>query len=534
MYVRGSLNTAPSRSPSFSAPGVGAFGRFVWVVLSLLLVVAKADAGGEPRVVDVFPATAAQAVRNVRSGDVLQFRAGVYRMNIELPRGCRNIGVRAAQGEHVVVKGSDVVLSVDTEADGQLSFSQPREPSQVFVDGVLLQQMGGTVFDGYPLNPNSTYHRLHGGSGGIWPGRRKEDSSFLPDGAFRYDEARQRVVFRYAKWRHTSVVEMSTRARLFYAEDCTGVRLEGMVFEHSNVSRFGRGAAVTVIGSENTVEAIEVRRTDLVGMIIIGDGNRLARSKFVGNGQLGIAARGKGVSIVDVEASFNNYRGFNKWWEAGGFKFVGHGGLQQSELIRCRAFGNDGDGVWYDWKNVDNKIEGCLIAYNRGFGVHYEASTRGHVLNNIVHSNAQHGIYFSDSSESRIEGNTVMVNGLIGIVAVETGRVDDRGVMFSGRGVGVFGNSVGWNAGGALALFFPRVGDALADDNTYYGEGKHLGFSRGFPSPASPQRYSLKEWQTQSGGDLHSVARVVAVPESVKALTSIRLVISDWQQFIHP
>src|SRR5688500_1636502 len=111
-------------------------------------------------------------------------------------------------------------------------------------------------------------------------------------------------------------------------------------------------------------------------------------------------------------------------------KLVGAGGLQDSQVVGHRAYSNNGDGLWFDWQNRNNTISGNRLAYNKGTGLHYEASFTGRILRNTIFGNSQRGIYLPNSSDSVVAHNLVTDNGLEGIVivderqAVEQGRVE--------------------------------------------------------------------------------------------------------------
>lgn len=64
---------------------------------------------------------------------------------------------------------------------------------QVFVDGVSLAQIGGTILGGYPERADHPMKKLQAMlQGGIWPGRARRGRG-LNDNSFYYDAAAPRL-----------------------------------------------------------------------------------------------------------------------------------------------------------------------------------------------------------------------------------------------------------------------------------------------------------------------------------------------------
>jgi len=128
---------------------------------------------------DIVPAgpvyrTISAALDTVRPGDVLVINRGVYRESIELvaddgrPRS--GLTIQGEDRGSVVVKGSDVVLDWEKVGDGiYVRRNWPSEPQQVFVNGDSLQQLGGTVFGGYPEDRRGKLFKQYAER--LWPGR---------------------------------------------------------------------------------------------------------------------------------------------------------------------------------------------------------------------------------------------------------------------------------------------------------------------------------------------------------------------------
>ncbi|MGB4812499.1 MAG: right-handed parallel beta-helix repeat-containing protein [Methylophilaceae bacterium] len=470
----------------------------------------------------------------IQPGDRVNFAAGEYRDELLLLANkpwsvSQPTSFISKTPNAAIVKGSDIVQDWQKLDGSRYVKDWASETSQVFVDGVALKQLGGTVFDGFPENPASTYNNLNKEKGGIWPGRvAYASNATMPNDSFFYDRLTKKLYINTKGDINKRKVEVSVRRRPFYAEGVSGITLDGLLFEHSNTSISGRGGAVTIIGNDNVIRNVTVRHTDLAGIQTVGDRNQLLNSIANYNGQMGVTMRGANNRVIGVEASHNNTRGFNKWWEAGGFKFVGDGGLHNSEIVNNVAIDNQGDGIWFDWQNKHNLIKGNVAAYNTGFGIHYELSQFGKIENNYVYGNGQRGIFLRDSANCEISNNMVIANGLEGIVAVYTGQKDGKGVEFGSENAIVTSNVVGWNTGGALIMPKGASAIGISDMNVYLGDDKSTKFSLGYPSTLSPAVYSLSDWQNQSGLDVHSASSSYGMPKSILDSIAKRELITDW------
>lgn len=470
----------------------------------------------------------------IKPGDRVIFADGEYRTEFYLNGGkpwsamLPTIFMAKNSGK-VVIKGSDIVKDWHRVDSGQYIKDWPTEPQQVFVSGKPLMQLGGSIFDGFPNNPLSTYLKLHQENGSIWPGRIKyEVGQKMPNDSFYYDQANKKLFIQTNLDIEKNKVEVSVRWRPFFAEQVSGIVLDGLVFEHSNASHWGRGAVVSIIGDDNTIRNVRVKYADDIGIGLVGNRNKLIDSEVTYSGRLGVGGRGEHNLIKGVTASYNNTRGFNKWWEAGGFKFVGNGGLQDSEFIGNTAIGNNGDGIWFDWQNKNNLIRGNVAAYNTGFGIHYELSQSGVIQDNYVYGNGQRGIYLRDSANCSVAHNMVVGNGLEGIVAVYTGQKDSNGIEFGAENTKVNANIVGWNNGGALIM--PKGASKIgeANGNIYLGTQKSNKFSLGYPSTLSPAVYSLGEWNKMTTLDADSISTEMPIPKEISDSLTKQMVITNW------
>jgi hypothetical protein len=474
--------------------------------------------------------TLGEALKVLEPGDELVIGAGVYRESLLLPErdwGRAATVIRGERADAVVITGSDAVTGWEALGGGVYVKRAWRANSQqVFVDGEPLKQIGGSILNGYPERPDHPMKKLHASQGGIWPGRVPGGREQLVEDSFHYDAAQESL---YIKVKLGSLdghlVEASVRPYLIFGKGLKRISLRDLQLRHSNTTAQNQNGALTLLGDDLALERIAVTQADGNGFDLTG--NRITVSASTANycGQVGMKLRGRGNRIADSVTSYNNTRGFNKWWEAGGAKFVGDGGLKDSEIVNHRAIGNRGDGLWFDWLNDNNRVHHSVVAYNSGFGIHYEASSRAQVHDNYVFANGQRGIYLPNSPDSVVAHNLVAHNGMEGIVVLNERKPTKPEI--TARAARVVGNVLAWNARAAVVLP-AETDDSASDYNVYLHEAEPPSFSRGWGSRDKPVLKGLKDWTSASGQDAHSRSERLALPPGLQKALQAKDLAPDW------
>jgi parallel beta-helix repeat protein len=476
--------------------------------------------------------TLAYAMAQLMPGDILHIAAGTYRDALILPARTWSVDkptLIVGERGGVTLLGTDIVNGWTRQSNG-LFVKQPwqQQPQQVLLKQRPLIQVGGTIFDGYPERPDHPLASLHRQQGGIWPTRIAPRQGPMPADSFFYDAARRALVIRTAaKALHDGDVEVATRPYLLLGRNVAGITVSNIRFRHANTSTLSRQGALTLSGNGNRLQHLTVEDMDGAGIEMAGDGNVIADCVVTRSGYLGIKARGRHNRIVDNEVSDNNTRRFNKWWEAGGMKFIGGGGLRDSVVAGNRVHHNHGDGIWFDWGNRDNTVQHNVVAYNDGFGIHYEASSGARIADNQVFANRQRGIYLPHSSHSVVARNLVVANGLDGIAIVDEGRTDPAGKLnlrpYDNQ---VLANTLAWNDGAAVIL----PGAAFAnrsDRNVYLQREGRLYFSMGWPASRA-DRKDIDRWRTTQAQDLHSIVVPAVIDSDIALALEHGRLAPDW------
>jgi len=483
--------------------------------------------------------TIGMAMKKLQPGDHLLIAPGIYRepilfTNKDWAMAKQTTVEGLIEGNRrVLIKGSQVVSGWRADAAQKRLFSLPwkTEPQQVYINGVALKQVGGTIFGGYPTLPNHELAKLHASQGGIWPNRVKGDSANMPEDSFFYDYQTRRLYIRCNCQSLTGqVVEVSVLRFLVDGHNLENILLKNIVFQHATTSTLSRGGAIMLRGKNIQIEHIDVSDMDAGCIGLNGENITLINSSMGRCGQTGLAARGKHINIENNRIYESNTRGFNKWWEAGGAKFVGEGGISDSKVIGNRVEDNFGDGLWFDWGPSNNVIKSNVVLRNKGFGIHYEASYDGHIEENVVALNAQRGIYLPHSSKNVVLRNIVVGNGMEGITVVDEGRRDKSGRLdLLPQNNFVCGNVVAWNKGGALIL--PAdIRDNRSDWNTFVGTGKEVKFALGWwPNRARPVGLNLEAWQNLVSQDKNS--NVIVQPVDSAWIENLDKLDQQWKIF---
>ena len=490
--------------------------------------------------------TLAYAISQLATGDTMVIAEGVYRETLDLgtssltrqPRnsdgGAKQTVIEAAAAARVTIKGSDLVSGWEALGDGLFVKREwPVNSQQVFVDGTPMLQIGGTVFGGYPEVSGHALAGLHRSEGGIWPGRQPGGIAQLVANSFYYD-AKASVL--YVKTALASLsghqVEVSVRTHALIGRNIDHLSVKGIGFEHANTSSSWHTGAIVLEGDHLLLDHVDVTYADSAGLDISGDDNAIVNSTAKFCGQVGMKVKGDRARLQNNETSYNNTRGFNKWWEAGGAKFVG-GGLRNSEVVGHRAYGNNGDGIWFDWLNRNNRIHEVVSAYNSGFGIHYEASQAAYIYDNYVFGNKERGIYLPHSSQSLVTHNLVAGNGLEGIVVIDEGRRDNEtGVDLTPRGNRIYANIVAWNSKPAVILPAARL-DNSSDQNLYITADAAPAFALGWPSFLNPVKSGLPQWRKDSGQDAKSWNRLLPVSAALAQALAVKTLKPDWSSLLN-
>ena len=462
-----------------------------------------------------------EAVGNLRKGDELVLDAGVYRDSIDLSN-LKGVGgttvIRGRSGSDVVIKGSDLVDGWRSLGDGLfVKDGWQINSQQVYVNGNPLTQVGGEIYGGYPSDLSNELHDLHKRRG-IWPGRLSGNgANDMETGSFFYDmEAKKLYIKLEPDVQITDAkVEVSIRTYLLNAPMVDDLEISDIRFEHSNTSAKSRSAAVRLLGSRIRVNGMVVRLADSVGLVIRGNDNIVENSVFEYNGRLGMVASGRNVRLINNSTNYNNTRGFNPNWAAGGIKLVGGGGLKDSRIEYHVSIGNNGDGIWFDWKSRANVVSNSVVVGNNGHGLHYEASFSGEFHDNLIFNNAKRGIYLPNSSNCSVHHNLIILNGLEQVATIYSGRQDPEGETdFSVHGNRILRNVIGWGRSNRPVLVLPRKrADNTSNQNIFIYDKKYPVFSLGWPRLMSLWKaWDLREWIRHSDQDRDSIVVQATVP----------------------
>ena len=218
---------------------------------------------------------------------------------------------------------------------------------------------------------------------------------------------------------------------LGYVDSAFAGEAEGVVIKGITVRQYAPAA------QHGAIEAHAGRNWQLIDVVAeynhsrglsMGPGMLVRGGSYSHNGQLGIGGGAHDVTIENTEIGYNNYAGYQNWWEAGGLKITKSDNLV---LRGSYVHHNDGPGVWLDWDNRFALIEDNLIFENWTIGLQYEASRQGTVRDNIIARNNQSKrdswfwgaeLLLQNSGDIEVTGNTIVVQYNAGIGVTQQDR----------------------------------------------------------------------------------------------------------------
>jgi parallel beta-helix repeat protein len=221
------------------------------------------------------------------------------------------------------------------------------------------------------------------------------------------------------------------------------------------------------------IEGNETRLNHHTG--IRGNVGSTVRGNYVHhNGRYGITDGGSGMVVEGNEIAFNNTRRFDPNNDAGGTKFIRTNGMTFRDN---HVHDNYGNGVWFDWDNINITIEGNRVHNNEGIGIFYEVSYAGIIRNNTLVGNGVASneslwslgqIYLNDSQDVDIYGNVIDVGSenAISLIDVERGDTSTYSANKRTANVSVHDNQIIIRASGGLVGLVGRSA-AFSDGNRF-------------------------------------------------------------------
>lgn len=370
----------------------------------------------------------------LRPGDLVVFRAGTYTAAVRpAVAGAPDAPIvfAACPGQEVVVDGSDALATRWTRMGAS------------WVSGVVEAQgpVGGRhdrhllVFDGRVLRPAG-------------------DDGTPGPGTFRVrDLGRDRVTIELGldgdADPNAAEVRIGRRGTLFgppeASEGCPRdpaagyYRIEGIRFRHAaNPAQKG---AVCLGGRAVEATGVIVERTNGLGIEMVGSGHILRRSASSDNGQAGIGGQCEACLLEDVRSDRNNFRGHDRFWEAGGGKWTD---TRRTVFRRYGASDNDGVGLWFDGDATDNLVEEPDIDGSEVAALMFELGsdrnrvTGGRLAGTRYRAWSGSGVLQQAAGDNELDGVTIRDNEGSGLWVRPddrrpTGGITVRACLFAGN-----------------------------------------------------------------------------------------------------
>lgn len=504
-----------------------------------------------------------KAARVLQPGERVVIMTGVYREKIVPARGGTGpeamIGYEAAPGARVVVKGSRQAREGWSPSTG---WGSPRPESRIWqFDLGRLQLEGYNPFGmlNMPQRRNDTTN-IGRPPQGLRPyvltrgmvlvdGSRLEQVEMFrelqqKDGRWWAEDDGMTIHVRLPGDADPAShdVELAVQDSLFRPRlrHLGYIRVKGITFEHcANVfPRPQRGIVSANRGHHWIIEDCVLRHANSIGIDIGNEspdadsperiGYHIVRRNHVyGAGICGIAGTelGKGVLVEGNLVEHVGWQDAEPGWENAGIKLhVAQGALIRNNVIRHVRYAG---GIWLDWRNVNTRVTGNLIADVRDTlhgGIFLEVSQEPNMIDHNIIWKVTMGQIGSTQGLRRDGGHCILTTGsdedIIAhnlFAGCEGSAVATR--TSESRIVGTRGGTARWNQ--VLNNIFVDCGrfvDFSNRDNTAEG---NLYAGRGLNWIQAPEalRLDLPAWQRYFGFDRKGAAADVSLELDPDALT---------------
>ena len=396
--------------------------------------------------VNVYPSDNVQAVVNSYGiGTTFVFTPGVYRMQSIIPKdgdifegqpgailnGSRQLNSFSRSGIYWVVGGQ--TQQGQTGGVCQAGYAGCEYPEDLFFNNIPLQ--------------------------------RVETLSQVAAGKWYFDHSAAKVYFVDDPTGKTVEIGVTTHA--FYGS-ATNVTIKGLIVEKYAMP--ANDGAISGRGTGWVVESNEIRLNHGAA-VRMASYEKILKNNIHHNGQLGLSviglSSGANILVQDNIIAYNNTRGFDWTWSAGGTHLA-----ETTNLVVQGNYVHDnrGPGIWVDFENYNWLIQGNRTANNFTAGIFDELSYDGIVRYNVVQNDASFpghaglwwtaGIRVHASPNAQIYGNSV-INCGDGIGAVSNARGSGNRGAFLVQNLSVHDNVIVQSAGSAAG--------AVADSTTNGG-----------------------------------------------------------------
>lgn len=172
------------------------------------------------------------------------------------------------------------------------------------------------------------------------------------------------------------------------AKTAISSKAEGVTVRGATIEKFAEDG-IDVTANRWTITNSEIRYIHFNAIDIHGGTGHVIRdTRLHHNGVIGMtAAAVNDFTVEGNEFDHNNYLSAGPasyGWHEGGIKIL----KARNVLVRNNySHHNDGDGLWFDWDNIDVVIEDNLLERNERHGIFYEASFDATIRSNTIRHN---------------------------------------------------------------------------------------------------------------------------------------------------